>query len=516
MPIIPAGTLNTSALVVPNLYVQIQPPQPVLNGVPSNIIGICGGASWGPLNVPSAVGSYAEYQGVFGPVLNATYDMGTQVAIAYQQGATSFVCNRVSDGTDVKATATIESTDATATALYSGTTGNNISIILGPGGQASSWNASIILPGVLSELFTNITGSGATFWTNLASAINNGQNPFRPASKLITLTAGGGVTAPVASTTTLSGGTNGMSGLNSATILGTNGIPRTGMYNLNARQGISIMLPADFTDETQWLTTANYCQSIGAYPVLPIAAGTSIAAAVSAIQTLGVNANSWLKIMHGDWLYWYDQVNGLNRVVNPAAFVAGQLGSQDPSQSTLNKPLNGIIGSQTAGIVGTPQQYTYSNADLSTLFSAGIDVISLPSPGGNYWSVLGGINANLNQAQNGDNYTTLTNYIASTLNAGMGQFVGMKITATMDQEATSTLGSFLSTLQQQGLLGDPTQPPPFTVIGGLGPGTINPQSSTQLGLYTNNVAVTYSPINRFFIVNLQGGQTVVTSSPLNL
>jgi hypothetical protein len=91
----------------------------------------------------------------------------------------------------------------------------------------------------------------------------------------------------------------------------------------------------------------------------------------------------------------------------------------------------------------------------------------------------------------------------------------MKITQTMDQEATSTLGSFLSTLQQQGLLGDPSAPPPFSVTGGLGPGTINPQSRTQLGYYQINVAVTYSPINRFFIVNLQGGQTVVTSQPLN-
>ena len=39
MPTVPQGTLNTTALVVPDLYVQIVPPQSlVLNGVPTNTL----------------------------------------------------------------------------------------------------------------------------------------------------------------------------------------------------------------------------------------------------------------------------------------------------------------------------------------------------------------------------------------------------------------------------------------------------------------------------------------------
>lgn len=53
MPIVQQGSINTTALVVPDLYVQIVPPQNlVLNGVPTNILGVVGTASWGPVNQP--------------------------------------------------------------------------------------------------------------------------------------------------------------------------------------------------------------------------------------------------------------------------------------------------------------------------------------------------------------------------------------------------------------------------------------------------------------------------------
>jgi hypothetical protein len=513
MPIIPAGQLNVAALVVPNLYVQIQPPQPLLNGVPSGIIGVVGVASWGPLNTPTPFGSYAEYQGLFGALLNATFDMGTVVAIGVQQGANSFVGVRVSDGTDVKASEIVGTTDITYTARYSGTTGNSIRVTIAAGGAASSFNVSVSLPGVLTENFTNVTGTGNAFWVNLASAVTNGQGPLRGASQLITAVAGSGTDAPTLGTVALTGGTNGTSGVTAATLVGSNGLPRTGMYTL-AKQNVSVLLLADLTDDTQWSVLGSFAETIGAYAITSFAASESITAAVTAMQTVGAYS-SWLKVMHGDWLYWYDQVNQITRLVNPASFAAGIIAALDPSQSSLNKQLTAIIGSQTAGVVGSPQQYTYTDADLSTLFSAGIDLICNPAPGGNYWAVRAGINSSLNGATNGDNYTRMTDFLAATLDAGMGIFVGQKITTSMDRSAVATITAFLVTVQQAGLLNDPSQPLPATVTGGLGPNTPNPMVLTEQGIYTINVAVTYSPINRFFIINLQGGQTVVTSQPLN-
>ena len=66
MPIVQSGALNTTALVVPDLYVQIVPPQNlVLNGVPTNVVGVVGSASWGPVNQPVIVATMADYSAGF-------------------------------------------------------------------------------------------------------------------------------------------------------------------------------------------------------------------------------------------------------------------------------------------------------------------------------------------------------------------------------------------------------------------------------------------------------------------
>src|SRR3954453_14390866 len=99
MPIVPRGSINTPALIFPDLYVQIVPPQNlVLNGVPTDVLGVVGSASWGPVNQPSIVATMADYARLFGAIRPRKFDMGTQVATAVQQGAQNFRCVRVSDG----------------------------------------------------------------------------------------------------------------------------------------------------------------------------------------------------------------------------------------------------------------------------------------------------------------------------------------------------------------------------------------------------------------------------------
>ena len=56
------GAINTTALIVPDLYVQIVAPQvSQLNGVPTNVLGIVGTATWGPVNAPVDIGDMAAY-----------------------------------------------------------------------------------------------------------------------------------------------------------------------------------------------------------------------------------------------------------------------------------------------------------------------------------------------------------------------------------------------------------------------------------------------------------------------
>ncbi len=127
MPISQQGSVNTTSLIVPDLYVQIVPPQNlVLNGVPTNILGVVGTASWGPVDEPAIVATMADYAQQFGSIVPRKYDMGTQVATAVQQGAQNFRCVRVTDGTDTAAYTAVPGTNASFTAIYTGSLGNNI------------------------------------------------------------------------------------------------------------------------------------------------------------------------------------------------------------------------------------------------------------------------------------------------------------------------------------------------------------------------------------------------------
>jgi phage tail sheath protein FI len=236
-------------------------------------------------------------------------------------------------------------------------------------------------------------------------------------------------------------------------------------------------------------------------------AGDTIQNAVAQKQQMGLD--TWAaKLMFGDWLWWSDQVNNIVRLVSPQGFTAGRLANLSPEQSSLNKEIFGILGSQKSGTPGSGQSASYSSADLGVLFAAGVDVISNPQPGGNFWGVRGGHNASSNPATDGDNYTRLTNYIAATLSAGMGQYVGQVINMDLFRRIRATLLSFLQGMFNQGLLGSTDGSLPFSVICDI---SNNPPGRTGLGYVQADVQVQYQAINERFTINMEGGQTVQVS-----
>ena len=510
MPIVQQGNINTTALVVPDLYVQIVPPQNlVLNGVPTNVIGIVGTAPWGPVGQPVVVGTMANYARIFGPVMARRYDMGTHVATAVQQGAQSFRCVRVTDGTDTAAQVQVASSTVTFTALYTGSVGNQIGVMLAPGSASNSWRLTVSLPGVPPEVFDNIAGTGAGFWTALAGAVNTGTGPQRGPSQLVVANAGGATGVPAAFSTTLAAGTPGSDGataVSAATLVGSDIAPRTGMYALRG-QGCGIGVLADSDDPSQWTTQAGFGLSEGVYMVLTGPAGDTVTAAAAIKRAVGLDSYS-AKLMFGDWLWWSDQVNSTVRLVSPQGFVAGRLANLSPEQSSLNKPLYGVIGSQKSGNPGSGQSTSYSAAELSALLGAGVDVIANPQPAGNFWGVRGGHNSSPNQATNGDNYTRLTNYIAATLASGMGQYVGQVINSDLFRRVRATQLSFLQNMLSQGLLGSTDGTLPFSVVCDT---SNNPSSRTSIGYVQSDAQVRYQAINEKFIVNMEGGQTVQVS-----
>jgi hypothetical protein len=512
MPILQQGTLNTTALVVPNLYVQIVPPQNlVLNGVPTNLLGIVGTASWGPVNHPVVAGTMADYAQNFGSLVARKYDMGTAVAIAVQQGATNFRCVRVTDGSDTAASYAIglanDSFSVMFTAVNTGSLGNQISLALSQSSTSGGWQLVIGLPGLVPEVYANIAApTSALFWQALVNAINEGIGALRGPSQLVVATIGTSTTvSPVAfGPQLLAGGSDGATNVTASTLVGQNGASRTGMYALRS-QGCGLAVLADADDSTQWGAQSAFGLSEGIYMILTGPPGQTISGAVTALQSAGVDSYS-AKLMFGDWVYWYDQVNGSTRLVSPQGFVAGRLANLSPEQSSLNKPLYNVIGTQFSGAPNSGQVNTYSDAELTQLFQNGIDVIANPQPGGSYWGVRCGHNTSSNAATNGDNYSRLTNYVAATLAAGMGQFVGELINSSLFQKIRSTLLSFLQNLLSQGILGSTDGSLPYSVVCDL---SNNPSSMTALGFVQSNVQVQFQSINEKFIVNLEGGQTVV-------
>ena len=511
MPIVQQGAINTTALIVPDLYVQVVPPQNlVLNGVPTNIVGIIGTASWGSVGQPVIVSSMADYAAGFGPIVARQYDMGTQLATAVQQGAQDFRCVRVTDGTDTAAEGGPPGTTVTFTAIHTGSLGNRIVVTLQAGSKPSTWQLLVGLPGVRPELYDNIAGSGAAFWTNLAAAVNTGQGPQRGPSRLITANAGGATVVPSDFSMTLGGnipGTDGTAGIGTSQLVGQDGATRTGLYALRG-QGCGIALIADATDPASWTVQAAFALQEGVYIILTGPPGDDIQNAISTVHAAGLDSYA-VKTMFGDWLWWSDQTNSTIRLVSPQGFVAGRLANLSPEQSSLNKPLYGILGSQNFGVPGSGQNTSYSVADLSALLRAGIDVVCNPQPAGNFWGVRGGRNASSNVTTNGDNYTRLTNYIAATLAAGMGLYVGHVINANLLRQIRATLLSFLQNMLNQGMLGSVSGALPFSVICDA---SNNPTSRTGLGYVQADIQVQYQAINEIFLINLEGGQTVSVST----
>jgi hypothetical protein len=509
MPIVSQGAINTTALIVPDLYVQIVAPQTLLlNGVSTDTLGVVGSASWGPVGEPTIIGDMGGYAVAFGAVMPRKYDMGTQVATAVQQGAANFRCVRVTDGTDTAASLSVLGA-VNFTAVYTGSMGNHLSLTFSAGSAANSWRLAVAMPGQSPEVFDNITGAGPVFWSNLVNAVNNGAGVLRGPSKLVIASAVSSTATPVAGAFPFSAGTigsDGAAGLNAASLVGIDTLPRQGMYALRG-QGCALALLADTDDATQWSVQTAFGLSESVYMILTGPAGDTISNAVAAKAAAGIDSYA-AKLMFGDWVYWYDQANALTRLVSPQGFVAGRLANLSPEQSSLNKPLYAITGTQKSGQPGVGVATTYATADLSALLSAGIDVIANPQPGGAYWGVRGGHNSSSNAATNGDNYTRLTNYIARTLSSGMGVYVGQLVNSTLFQNILATLMAFLNALLGQGLLGSTDGSLPFAVVCDI---TNNPASRTGLGYVQADVQVRYQAINEKFIVNVQGGQTVQVS-----
>ena len=461
--VVQAGQINTQSLLAPGAIVQIQPPsQLLINGVPSDILGIVGVASWGPLNTPIICGSLNEGVLNFGTPFNRKNDLMSHLYCASLTGASNFRGVRVSDGTDIKASKAILDTTTptavtgmTASGLYSGILGNSIQVTIQNGSTPNTKRIIVALPsglnaGRVPEQFDNIPGTGATLWQNMVDAINVGQNGIRGPSELIRATIGTATAAPANATYTLTGGTDGET-VTSSDLIGVDVSPRTGLYVLRGTQ-CSCAFVADLDDDTTYAEQEAFGISEGIFIHITGPVSQTITQAASAKATAGLS-NYDTKFLVGDWIYFFDTFNGIRRLISPQGFAAGVKVSYNANESALNKQIFGIVGTQT-----TVDGGSYSNADVVFACDNGLDFIYNPSPGGNYFALQTGQNCSPNPLTRMDSYTTLTNYLAYSIASAIGFYIGQLQNPTIRQQAKSTLVNFLSNLFEQGFIGDVNYP----------------------------------------------------------
>jgi hypothetical protein len=614
--VVQLGQLNTAALQVADVYVQIVPPQFLINGIPTNVVGIVGSASWGQVGAAVIVGGYADYASKFGQMVPRKYDMGTHVWTSYLQGGQAvYRCVRVTDGSDVAASVTVQTNCLTLTSKYTGSLGNSQTAVLAAGSQANSWKITLNLPGRIAEVFDNITqgiqsiavtagtgytsvpavtataapsggvnaqvnaalkllaaptiavggngyvvsdtitlpngvvltvatlsgsavatvtltnpgsltagnvptnpvaqsstsgvGTGATFtlgaWglgtpTIVNPAINLGQTGLRGPSQIMVATNGTGTATPIAATLTLAGGTDGAGAVNGTTLLGSDVLPRKGMYALRGT-GASIML-SDCDDSTTWSTQVAFGLGEGVYMIACGPSGPTRFRTPVRQGTAGIDSYA-LKLMLGDWVYILDTVNNQTRSSRRrASSPACSATSPRTSRRSTSRSRASSGRRRATPACPTPRRTCSAGArrhrrDLQ------------PDPGRQYFGCRNGRNTSSNAAIHGDNYTRMTNYIAFTIAGGIGIYVGSSRRRTAPP-AKVTLDSFFSNLQQQGLIGNASGTDAFQVEARRHE---QPAGRVALGYQQADVKVTYLSVIEFFIVNIEGGQTVRSSAP---
>lgn len=494
---------------VPDAYINnIAPRTPLVGDVQTDLIGFVGTATWGPVGAPMPFSTPQDFADIFGLPQARKFDMGTQVNAACMVGAVNHRGVRVTDGTEAAATIVIQTNCLTVTSLYAGSGANGDTIQISAGSAANTFKATVTRPGRVPEVFDNIAGSGNPLWVAIASAINNGQSGIRQKSQLVVATAGAGVAAPTLTTYTLAGGTDGVTTINSAVLLGVDTGTRKGMYALRGT-GPGMLVLADADDSTQWAAQVAFGLAEGFYTMLvgPSGEYTSPATVATNKATAGIDSYG-AKLLVGDWVYFNDPATGVVRLIAPQGFAAGRLATIGPEQSGLNKPIPGVVGTQKS-YAGQK----YSQADLSVFGAAGLDLIANPLPGYKAFGLRFGRNTSSNAAINGDNYSRMIPYLSARAATVAGQFVGMLQTADQRQECYDCFDAWLFSEWQQGRISNPQGTQPYSIQ--LDDAN-NPPARVALGFEQVDLKIQLGPVIFYFVLNIEAGQTVQVTTSIQL
>jgi hypothetical protein len=194
-------------------------------------------------------------------------------------------------------------------------------------------------------------------------------------------------------------------------------------------------------------------------------------------------------------------------LVSPTAVYQGLAGNLSPEQIPINKPLTGVVATQTSqtGVLT-------SSAEESVAQTGGIDFIGRSADlGQDFFSFMTGRNASSNTAANGDEYTRLTNFLVRSLEGAatrsiVGKLQSFRADDPTRAKAKAVLDSFFQDLKNP-------------ASGSDGYGMID-DFATQCDARNNTPttvrAASCSPsarsatstVVRYFVIKLAGGNNV--------
>ena len=518
---------NIAALQADDVYVQNVAPPTFIQGAPTDVIGVVGTASWGPVNQAELLGSQSDATSTFGGIgavaLTDPFDLASDLYLAFgqncQDGTVQGFGVRVSDGTDTAASAAIMApgpvVGANALALCTGILGNQITVGLSAGTVVGTVTATVTPPAQLGnpEVFPNI--APGAFFVNLANAINLGVSGSRGPSQFIRIQAV--ITAnkqPILATSTLSGGADGRTGVTSINLAGINNgyAASTGLWALQAVDpAVGLVWLAGCTDETVAPTVAAFCAATGASAVFPLPSGTTSLAAQAAAQTAGINSPFFAFCK--DWIYWNDGVNGQLRFSPPTAVIMGRIATLGPEESPGNKGVQLVVGTERVSPLSGTQPY--SDAEIGILEQAGVMLITNPIPAGSAFGIRHGLTTSSNPVEQPFEWGRMTSYLVRSADATFGQFVDMLQSARPDdplrQAVKLASDNFLSNLVGLDQIDSFLTICSFSAASSAAPGFgVNTPASIAAHYLYHMWRVKYLSSVRFFVLSLQGGTTVVT------
>ncbi len=336
--IIPAGQLNIASLGADDLYVSIVNPPSFIRGVPTDVGGVVGTASWGKPNLPIHLGSGQDAAQQFGPVSAASltdpHDLATDLLLAFGQAASAASIEiwavRVTDGTDTAATANFTGATSSAETVTVGgtiTAGNTLTLTATGSGITGS-PVSVTYTVLVSDTIDTIASA-------LAALINANANLVAAnisASAVLAV-----VTINYPSTLTVAWSESTSSGATETLTLAsgsgtTAGLTVTAISTGSLGNKISVTFAAGSTSSTTTATVIGFAGQVEVYPNLP-------------------NVGFWRAFSNG-LSKGLSTFRGPSQWLVPSAAVPG-VGAPTPGTITLAGGTDGRTGVTTGDLLGS-------------------------------------------------------------------------------------------------------------------------------------------------------------------